>query len=248
MSFSIFLHHIRAILARAWMEGMSSDEFVNYLRKHDIRIGNNVHFRNPARTTIDFTRPCLIEFGDNIDVNEYFAILSHDFSTFVFRGYYNDFVNSSGKVKIGNNVVFGRNVTVLKGVNIGDNCIIGMGSIVSKSIPPNSVAVGAPAKVVCNLEEYYNKRKSLQVKEAIQYATEYFKFTGNDIPIEELKEEWCLFLCKEEYDSNKKVRNNVDFRLKNYVPINDFLSQKKIFDGYEDFINAVHSAIEEDII
>ena len=40
------------------------------------------------------------------------------------------------------------NCTVLKGVTIGDNCIIGIGSIVTKDIPANSVAIGNPAKVV----------------------------------------------------------------------------------------------------
>lgn len=60
---------------------------------------------------------------------------------------------------IGNNVVFGRNVTILKNVTIGDNCIIGNGSIVTKDIPSNSVAAGAPAKAISTLEEYYKKRK-----------------------------------------------------------------------------------------
>lgn len=53
---------------------------------------------------------------------------------------YGDFVNSSGKVVIGNNIYFGTNITVLKGVTIADNCVIGAGSIVTKSIPANSVS------------------------------------------------------------------------------------------------------------
>ena len=65
--------------------------------------------------------------------------MTHDFGTFVFRNLYHDFVPSSGKVSIGNNVYIGRDVTILKGVNIGDNCIIGLGSIVTKDIPSNSV-------------------------------------------------------------------------------------------------------------
>lgn len=52
------------------------------------------------------------------------------------------------------------NCTVLKGVTIGDNCIIGIGSIVTKDIPANSVAIGNPAKVVCSLDEYFEKRKN----------------------------------------------------------------------------------------
>jgi len=51
-------------------------------------------------------------------------------------------------VHIGNNVWLGEGVSVLKGVTIGDNSIIGAASVVNKSIPPDSIAVGIPAKVV----------------------------------------------------------------------------------------------------
>ena len=44
---------------------------------------------------------------------------------------------------------------MLKGVTIGDNCIIGYGSTVMKDIPANSVAVGTPTKVICTIEEYF---------------------------------------------------------------------------------------------
>lgn len=55
---------------------------------------------------------------------------------------------SKGPVKIGNNVWIGRHVSVLSGVTIGDNCVIGANSVVTKDIPPNSIAVGSPAKVI----------------------------------------------------------------------------------------------------
>ena len=90
-----------------------------------------VNFRYPKHTKIDINRPYLIEFGDNVDVNDNFTIMTHDFGTYVFRNLYHDFVPSFGKVKIGNNIYFGRDVTILKGVTIGDNCIIGLGSVVT---------------------------------------------------------------------------------------------------------------------
>ncbi|MDO5510136.1 MAG: sugar O-acetyltransferase [Weeksellaceae bacterium] len=49
---------------------------------------------------------------------------------------------------IGSNIWFGGNVVVLPGVTIGDNSIIGAGSIVTKDIPQNVVAVGKPCKVI----------------------------------------------------------------------------------------------------
>ncbi len=51
-------------------------------------------------------------------------------------------------VKIGNNVWIGGNSVILPGVTIGDNCVIGAGSIVNRDIPDNSVACGNPCRVV----------------------------------------------------------------------------------------------------
>lgn len=51
-------------------------------------------------------------------------------------------------VVIGNNCWFGDRVFIMPGVRIGDGVVIGAGSIVTKDIPPNSIAVGIPAKVI----------------------------------------------------------------------------------------------------
>ena len=54
-------------------------------------------------------------------------------------------------VTIGNNVWIGGSVTILPGVTIGDNVTIGAGSVVTRDIPSNTVAVGNPCEVVRNL-------------------------------------------------------------------------------------------------
>ncbi len=51
-------------------------------------------------------------------------------------------------IKVGNNVWFGGNVCVMPGITIGDNCVIGAGSVVTKDIPTNSIAVGNPCRVI----------------------------------------------------------------------------------------------------
>lgn len=51
------------------------------------------------------------------------------------------------RVKIGEDVWVGANVVVMPGVTIGDGSVIGAGAVVTKDIPPYSVAVGVPAKV-----------------------------------------------------------------------------------------------------
>lgn len=56
-------------------------------------------------------------------------------------------------VHIGSNCWFGASVTVCPGVTIGDNCVIGAGSVVTRDIPPNSFAAGVPCRVIRTLSE-----------------------------------------------------------------------------------------------
>lgn len=58
---------------------------------------------------------------------------------------------------------------MLCNVNIGDNCIIGVGSVVSKDIPANTVAAGNPAKVICSIDEFKAKHEeSLKTKSVFE--------------------------------------------------------------------------------
>ena len=70
-------------------------------------------------------------------------------------------------VHIGNNVWIGANAVVLPGVTIGDNSVIGAGSVVTKDIPPNVVAVGNPCRVLREISEhdkkYYYKDREIDV-------------------------------------------------------------------------------------
>lgn len=56
-------------------------------------------------------------------------------------------------VSIGNDVWIGGNVTILPGVRIGDNVVIGAGAVVNHDIPSDSLAVGVPAKVIKSLPD-----------------------------------------------------------------------------------------------
>ena len=67
-------------------------------------------------------------------------------------------------IEIGNSVWIGGNVVINPGIKIGDNTVIGSGSVVTKNIPPNVVAVGNPCKVLRSITEddksyYYNRFK-----------------------------------------------------------------------------------------
>jgi len=162
--------------------------------------------------------------------------MTHDYVSHVFVNMGLDFINSSGKVTIGNNVSFGQNVMVLKGVSIGDNCFIGACSLVNKSIPANSIAAGIPCREIMTIEEYYERRKQKCEAEAIEYANSIVERFGRKPAVEELYEEYGLFVdgdCIDKYPSlNLKSRKAI---------INgSFKSHKAKYDSFEDFLKAAN--------
>ena len=87
-----------------------------------------------------------ITFGDNVFIGPQcgFYTAQHPLDA-VTR---NKELEYAFPITVGNNVWIGGGVKVLPNVKIGDNCVIGAGSVVVKDIPSNSVAVGNPAKVI----------------------------------------------------------------------------------------------------
>ena len=109
---------------------------------YNIEIGENF-YSNHNLVILD---PAKVTFGDNVFIgpNCGFYTASHPLNP-VER---NKGLETAEPIKVGNNVWFGADVTVLAGVTIGDNCTIGAGSVVTKDIPSNSIAVGNPCKIV----------------------------------------------------------------------------------------------------
>ena len=65
-------------------------------------------------------------------------------------------------IKVGNKVWIGANVTVLPGVTIGDDTVIGAGSVVTKDIPAGVIAVGNPCRVMRKITEEDKKKYRLK--------------------------------------------------------------------------------------
>ena len=59
---------------------------------------------------------------------------------------------TKGPTRIGENTWCGANVVITSGVTVGERCVIGAGSVVTGDLPPRSVAVGAPARVVRHID------------------------------------------------------------------------------------------------
>lgn len=71
-------------------------------------------------------------------------------------------------IHIGNNVWIGAQSVILPGVTIGDNTVIGAGSVVTKDIPPNCVAFGNPCRIVREIsdrdKQYYYKNMEIDIE------------------------------------------------------------------------------------
>jgi acetyltransferase-like isoleucine patch superfamily enzyme len=111
-----------------------------------------VYSWNHANVTLEIGSFCSIAGGVSIWLggnhhNEWVSTSPlNDF--FGYRGSQFYQTGSKGSVIIGNDVWIGSDVTILSGVTIGDGVSIGAKSVVAKSIPPYSVVVGNPAKVI----------------------------------------------------------------------------------------------------
>ena len=172
--------------------------YEKWLREQGVVIGKNLRLFNHKSIRFDTTTPGLITIGDNVSITADVSILTHDFCSSVFRQKYRDYLPGRSKVVVGNNVYIGQKTIILRGVTIGDNVIIAAGSIVTKDIPSDSVVAGVPARVVCTLDEYYQKRKSVALAEAKQYARELYQYRGKRPTVEDFWEEFALFYHEEE--------------------------------------------------
>jgi acetyltransferase-like isoleucine patch superfamily enzyme len=59
---------------------------------------------------------------------------------------------TKGPTRVGDNVWCGANVVITSGVTVGERCVIGANSVVTTDLPPHSIAAGAPAKVLKQIE------------------------------------------------------------------------------------------------
>jgi acetyltransferase-like isoleucine patch superfamily enzyme len=108
-----------------------------------LKIGNNV--RIGAFTIINSFEN--ITIGDNSLISSHVHIIDADHGTSRNRLIGSQKMDS-GAILIGSDVWIGNGVVILRGVTIGEGAIIGANSVVTKDIPPYSIAIGAPAKVL----------------------------------------------------------------------------------------------------
>ena len=123
---------------------------VTWLRKQGAIIGEDVELHNFTCSAKDAT--CL-QIGNHVTLTGV-VCLTHDAS---LKRVLRCDCNKIGRIVIGNNVFIGKQTVILPNVHIGDDVVIGCGSVVTHDIPEGTVAVGNPAKVICTTEEFKQK-------------------------------------------------------------------------------------------
>lgn len=175
------LKKIKRIL-REWLQvERGGGTLIDDAIKNGLKVGARVDFVSVPNFG---SEPYLISIGDDTTISFDCAFVTHDAATRVIRhlpdgnpetGYF-------GPIVIGKNCFIGCRSTILANVRIGNNAIIGAGSVVNRDIPDNVVAAGVPCKVICTLDEYRAKHErdfmymnSLPHKDKKEYLLNLFK-------------------------------------------------------------------------
>lgn len=136
---------------------LPKNKYINYLRKEGAIIGEKCDIEKDVNFG---SEPYLIKIGNHVRITSGCKLITHDGGVWIFRNNEESKnIDLFGKINIGNNVHIGMNSIIMPNVNVGNNVIIGCGAVVTKNIPDNSIAVGVPAKIIENVDEYYQKNK-----------------------------------------------------------------------------------------
>lgn len=227
---------IFSLRLRYYPSSISDEEFISHLHNIGVECGSHTKFFEINNIRLDTTRPWLLKIGDYCKITGGVIILTHDYSRSVLRRVYGEVIGEAKKTIIGDNCFIGMNSILLMGTVLGDNVIVGAGSVVHGNIPSNSVVAGNPARVICSLEEYYEKRKKLYIDEARECAISYKEKYGEYPSLKTMGAFFPIYLKRErfllkKYDIFTRLSGDDEEEI-----IERWLQTEPIYNGYNDFL------------
>ncbi|MEM1318945.1 MAG: acyltransferase [Bacteroidota bacterium] len=123
------------------------DDHVMLFAKGELRIGKQFGINRYSRIIAHEK----IDIGNNVTIGQMVSILDHDHTYKMEEGQMQLEGYTTAPIRIGNNVWLGDKCTILKGVTIGDNVVVGANTLVHKDVPSNSVVGGVPFKILKQL-------------------------------------------------------------------------------------------------
>jgi acetyltransferase-like isoleucine patch superfamily enzyme len=120
------------------------------LRALGVRVGSGCRILSDIATT----EPWLISVGDRVTISSGVTFITHDGSGWLYR-------DERGRryrfapIRVGSDVFIGAGVTILPGVSIGDRCVVGAGSVVTTSVPDETIVAGVPARPIKAWAEFH---------------------------------------------------------------------------------------------
>ena len=169
-----------------------SHSYISFLKSKGAKIGEDVNIFHIRNTHIDEVNPHLLTIGNHVSIVGS-CILTHDYSWSVIKTKTGKILGNQQPVTIGNNIFIGYGSNVLGGAEIGDNVIIGAHSVVSGKIESDSVYAGVPARKICTLSQFIEKREKKQLDEAVNVVARYYAAHNCFPPVGVLHEYFFLF-------------------------------------------------------
>lgn len=123
-----------------------------YFRKQGAQIGDGCSI---IPTSLG-NEPYLVKIGNHVAIAGGVSFITHDGGAWVLRKEYPN-AQVFGPIVIEDNCVIGQNAVLFPNIRIGNNSIVGAGSVVISDIPPNTVAMGVPARPFGSVEKYKQK-------------------------------------------------------------------------------------------
>ena len=192
-------------------------------------------FLNKIETFLKERVP-FIEIGKNCRITAEVIILAHDYSYAVLRPEYHCMPRKAGVTKVGDNVFVGMKSIILMGSQIGNNVIIGAGAVVSGNIPDNVVVAGNPAKVVCTLDDYYER----QIKRLDSYAKIYYKRTKSYLQRELTENDMNWYNQLWKFEGKDQIYAGIKVDGDNISEIiSDLKNVKPIYESFDDFKRSI---------